>query len=168
MISLPESRSPAYQRLLRSTIAFAGAAVLVCTVASATPPPMEPPSTIEFYYKIKLGHANEWLDLYRRHHWPIMVAEMKAGYIRHIEITRPQATWPEPYRWDVRISITYRDLGVAHGRVDTGRQATIARLFPDGPAHQTAEQRRFELLDGQWDVELDPIATEAWPDAQAH
>jgi hypothetical protein len=120
------------------------------------------PCTIEFYYNVKLGHADEWLELYRRNHWPILVAERQAGYIERMEITRPQASWPEPYRWDVRISFTYRHLAVAHGQVDAGRAATVRRLFPDLAAHKRAELRRFELLDGQWDIELAPVATEAW------
>jgi len=146
-------------------VAGRGVALLLGLMVTAAVPAVEavPKTfTIEFYYKIRLGYFDEWMTLYQRSHWPIMLAEIQAGYIQKIEIVRPQSSWPEPNRWDLRVSITYRDVLVAHGVTSTGREATVRRLFPDIEAHERDEQRRFQLLDGQWDVELDPVDTSGW------
>jgi hypothetical protein len=123
------------------------------------------PFTIEYYYKVKWGHLEEWIELYERNHFPVIASEMKDGFIVAYKIEQPRSLWPEPHRWDVRVSITWRDALVAHGMVDKKRDATLARLYPEKSKHDREEQRRFQLLEGLWDVELEPMKIKGWPAA---
>jgi hypothetical protein len=122
------------------------------------------PFTIEYYYKVKWGHLDEWIELYERNHFPIVASEMKDGFIVGYKIEQPRSYWPEPHRWDVRVSITWRDALVAHGMVDKKRDATVARLYPDKANHDREEKRRFQLLDGLWEVELEAMKIKGWPE----
>lgn len=132
--------------------------------ACATERAVESPFTVEYYYKIKWGHYEEWLELYKRNHWPIMQAEMKDGDILHISVDQPQNSSPEPYRWDARVTITFKNILIPHGLTDRSlkRAALIARLYPNRELYDREERRRTELLDGFWEVELDPVATGDW------
>jgi hypothetical protein len=62
------------------------------------------------------------------------------------------------------VSITWRDALVAHGMVDKKRDATVARLYPDKANHDREEKRRFQLLDGLWEVELEAMKIKGWPE----
>jgi hypothetical protein len=139
-------------------------ALLMCTASPAVASGKDGrPFTIEYYYKVKWGHFDEWLQLYKKNHWPVIASEMKDGFIVGYKIEQPRGYWPEPYKWDVRISITWRDALVAHGLVDKKRKATLARLFPDRVKHEQEEQRRFQILKGLWEAEPEAIDTEGWP-----
>ncbi|MCA1626050.1 MAG: hypothetical protein LC768_16370, partial [Acidobacteria bacterium] len=37
------------------------------------------PFTIEFYYKVKWGHFDEFLELYKKNHYPILLRQKKLG-----------------------------------------------------------------------------------------
>jgi hypothetical protein len=123
------------------------------------------PFTIEYYYKVKWGHLDEWIELYERNHFPVIASEMKQGFIVGYKIEQPRSYWPEPHRWDVRVSITWRDALVAHGMVDKKRDVTLARLYHDKAKHTQEEQRRFQLLEGLWEVELESMKIKGWPPA---
>jgi hypothetical protein len=47
--------------------------------------------------------------------------------------------------------------------VDKKRDATLARLYPDKTKHSREEQRRFQLLEGLWEVELEAMKIKGWP-----
>ena len=36
---------------------------------------------VEYYYKIRWGHVDEWMELYRKNHYPVLVREMELGRI---------------------------------------------------------------------------------------
>ena len=121
------------------------------------------PFTVEYYYRIKWGQQEEWMDLYRRSHWPIMLEEMKQGYILDVQVHQPHNYEPDPYRWDVRVSITYKNVLVPFGMSDRDREQTLARLFQDREQQARDERRRKELLEALWEVAIKPVATAQWP-----
>lgn len=121
------------------------------------------PFTVEYYYKVKWGYYDEWLELYKKNHWPILIEETKAGHLLDVKVHQPHRNMPEAQRWDLRVTITYRNVLVPHRLIDSGREALVARLFPNRELHDREERRRFELLEGLWDAELAPVATDRWP-----
>lgn len=149
---------------LRHCAAFLAVVLLSAFGADAAESGADQPFTVEYYYKIKWGYYDEWLNLYKKNHWPIMLVEMKDGYIVDIKVHQPQNYWPESHRWDMRVTITFKNVLVPHGLSDRSskRQALIARLHPDSDSFEREERRRFELLEGFWDVELEPVATGDW------
>ena len=125
-----------------------------------------PPFTVEYYYKIKWGYYDEWLALYKKNHWPVLLAEMKSGYIVDVQVHEPQNFGAESHRWDVRVTITFKNVLVPHGATDRGasRQQLIERLHPDREAYEREEQRRWQLVESFWDTELIDVATDQWPE----
>jgi hypothetical protein len=118
------------------------------------------PYTVEYYYRIKLGYKDEWLELYKRSHWPIMLEEMKQGYVLDIKVSEPHNYMPDPYRWDLRVAITYKNASLRYG--DRNRENHLERLFPDRTQQQRDENRRKELLDALWEIASKPVATSEW------
>jgi hypothetical protein len=121
------------------------------------------PFTVEYNYKIKWGYFDEWLELYKKNHWPILVAEMEEGQILDLKLHQSRNWGPESHRWDVRIAITFKNVLIPHDLIDRNREPIIARLYPDRLQWEREEQRRLELLDGLLNVEVIPVNTENWP-----
>jgi hypothetical protein len=124
------------------------------------------PFTVEYYYKITWGYYDEWLALYKKNHWPVLLAEMKSGYIVDVQVHEPQNYGAESHRWDVRITITFKNVLVPHGATDRSarRQQLIERLHPDRKDYEREEQRRWQLVESFWDTELIDVATDQWPE----
>jgi hypothetical protein len=111
---------------------------------------------IEYYYKAQWGHAEEFLQLFRKNHLPLLRRRMKGGSIVDISIAAPRYHGTEEGRWDYRVTIGFRDVAAANESSPTPVGAELAELFPDTAAFRREEQRRFEILQAHWDL---PIAT---------
>jgi hypothetical protein len=128
--------------------------------ADAPAPGGDQPYTVEYYYRIKWGYKDEWLELYKRSHWPIMLEEIKQGYVLDITVSEPHNYMPDPYRWDLRVAITYKNASLRYG--DRNREQHLQRLFPDRTRQQRDEKRRKELLDALWEIASKPVTTSDW------
>jgi hypothetical protein len=121
------------------------------------------PFTVEYYYRIKWGYEDEWMSLYQKNHWPILMAEMENGDILDVNLRRPRNLAPESHRWDVRVTITFKNILIPHGMTDRNREPIAARLYPDRELFEEEEKRRFELLDGLMNIEITSVDTGNWP-----
>jgi hypothetical protein len=143
--------------------------LLACTAAPAPavqPPPTPPPAartapatgpvTIESYYRIRWGSFWDFMEIYRQHHAPVLAEMQRLGFITAIRTEMPVTHMAGDQRWDLRITITYRDgnaaTGADGGAYDSAVRVASARLFPDNAAHLAAETRRFSMLEEHWDV----------------
>ncbi len=123
--------------------------------AAQQPPAMaaaEGPYTVEYYYKVKWGYADEWLRLFKKNHLPILMEGVKAGALLRVSADAPRLHATEDGRWDYRVTIVYRNALIAS--LPGGSNETARRLFPDQETFQKEEQRRFEILLGHWDVPI--------------
>jgi hypothetical protein len=106
-----------------------------------------------YFYRTRWGAHDEFVDLFRRNHWPILQEQLQRGRFLAVELWTPRFHGDGRADWDVLVSITYRDWAAIEEHSD----AEIARrLFPDRATFRAEEQRRFELLDAHWDVVLEP------------
>lgn len=105
---------------------------------------------IEYYYKVKWGHFDEFLGLYKKNHYPILERERQLGRIVRLEAAQPRYHGTEAERWDFRVTIAWKDAATAHDEFDPSR--LVAELYPDEKTFEQEEQRRFELLLAHWDV----------------
>jgi len=113
------------------------------------------PITAEYYYRIKWGSFQEFKDLYKRNHEPILKELQKQGFITAMRMESPFTHLAGGPRWDLRVRITYRDPSSAvqvGGPFDQASDAIKARLYPDKAKLEAEEQRRFSLLEDHWDV----------------
>jgi len=152
---------------LRTHLTLALTLLLLPLQALADPRPdelaaLEQPYTVEYNYRIKRGHEVEFMELYRRNHWPILVADMRRGEIASVELDRARMSSAESHRWDIRVTITFRNVLIPHGLIDRTREPIIEKLYPDRERWEREEQRRFELCDAIMVVETDSIDVSEW------
>jgi hypothetical protein len=114
----------------------------------------ERPFVVEYYYKAKWGHAREFLELFKKNHYPLLKKEMELGRISKVWMDQPRYHTTEDGRWDFRVTIGFKNATVANEPFDEA--ALEKQLYPDQETFQKEEQRRFEILDAHWDL---PIKT---------
>ena len=115
--------------------------------AQAPTPPAAGP-VVDSYYKLAPGKGDEWLELYRTQHLPILRERQKKGEIVDIVIYRPTLHQGAP-PWDYKVTLVWQNFA-AFGD-SAGQQVIERRLFPDWEAHQKAERRRWEITAHHWD-----------------
>lgn len=108
------------------------------------------PKTTWYFYTVKWGSQNEFLDLFQRNHYPILKAKEKAGQFRSVRTFVPE------FHGDGRADWTFAvELVVPPNPPSTPTdEDIIAKLYPDRAKFAREEQRRFELLIAHWDVPL--------------
>ena len=124
-----------------------GAALLPARAQSSAKP-----YVVEYYYKIKWGYAPEWLDLYKRNHYPLLIKEQELGRILSMSAATPVYHVGEANRWDFRFTIVWKDAATANDGFDTA--PLLKALFPDQDRYKHEEQHRFELLLEHLDVPI--------------
>jgi hypothetical protein len=113
---------------------------------------MAGPVTVEYFYRVRWGFHEEWLELFRRNHWPLLRESKHAGNILDVRLLTPRFHGDGRADWDVMVRITYRDWAAMAGHTP---EEVARRLFPDEETYRREEQRRFELLEAHWDVPLE-------------
>jgi hypothetical protein len=140
---------------------FIAVAVLLLSIAASAqaPKPAAPASTkpfvIEFYYKVKWGYVEEFWDLFKKNHLPILKRQMEMGRIVALKAEKPIDHHTEDARWDYRVTITYRDVPTAFDDFDP--EPIVKQLYPDQAKFKQEEQRRFEILLAHWDLPISSI-----------
>jgi len=135
------------------------AVVLLCVVTiglkaqqSAVAEGKEQPYVIEYYYKAKWGHADEFLALFKKNHYPVLKKEMELGRMLKVSMAAPRYHTTEDGRWDFRVTIVFKNAAIANDKFDSA--ALIKQLYPDQETYKKEEQRRFEILDAHWDLPI--------------
>lgn len=113
------------------------------------------PYVIEYFYKAKWGHAEEFLALFRKNHLPLLRKEMELRRILRVSTAAPRYHATEDGRWDYRVTIVFRNAAVANDDFDSS--ALLKQLFPDQETYKKEEQRRFEILEAHWDVPVKEV-----------
>jgi len=113
--------------------------------------------TTWFFYKVKWGFQDEFLDLFQRNHYPVLKARLDAGHYASIR------TFTPTYHGDGRADWTFA-VELVERAGSTGlptEQEIVKKLYPDQAKFRKEEARRFELLDAHWDVPLNVVDFEA-------
>lgn len=108
------------------------------------------PFAVEYYYKVKWGHFDEFMELYTKNHYPILQRLQKMGRIVSMSAAYPINHAGEATRWDLRFTIVWKDAATAYEDFDQG--PIVKELYPDQEKFKKEEQRRFELLIEHMDV----------------
>jgi hypothetical protein len=110
---------------------------------------------IENYYKVKWGYAEEFLDLYKRNHYPLLKKAIEKGDLISITVEKPRQHSTEEARWDYRVTLVFKNIQAAFDPNLT--EPYKKALYPDLDKLKREEQRRFEILLAHWDVEVQPV-----------
>ncbi len=126
--------------------------------AQSAPAATDKPFVVEYYYKAKWGHADEFLKLFKKNHYPVLKKEMEMGRIAKVWMDQPRYHTTEDGRWDYRVTIVFKNATVANEPFDEA--ALQKQMYPDQETFQREEQRRFEILDGHWDLPVKSVDLE--------
>jgi len=120
--------------------------------------PLDAPVTAEYYYKVKWGFQEEFIELFRKNHYPILMEQVKSGRLLKVEAFEPRFHGEGRSDWTFMTILVFKDwkaFGDGSGTAEITR-----RLYPDQDKYKREEQRRFEILDVHWDVPLKPVPME--------
>jgi hypothetical protein len=108
---------------------------------------------IWYFYTVKWGFQDEFLDLFQRNHYPVLKARMEAGHYSSIRTYTPR------YHGDGRADWTFAvELVERPGSTGLPTEAEIVKkLYPDQVKFRREEQRRFEILEAHWDTPLSAV-----------
>jgi hypothetical protein len=144
-------------RSSRICLALVAAALAANMVGAASAQPVKPGAKgyeVEWVYRVRYGHIDEWWDLFRKYQIPILDREKQLGYVLDYRIYHPQLHTDEAARWDYRVEITYKDFdGSLHE--DEITQA----MFQDDATRRRDENRRWELTENHWDLPIYQVDT---------
>jgi|RhiMetdeSRZDD1v2_1073273.scaffolds.fasta_scaffold946041_3 hypothetical protein len=119
------------------------------TAASPSASASEKPFLVEWVYKVKWGHADEFWQIFKKYQIPTLNRQKELGYVLSYTVYRPGYHTGEDTRWEYRIVITYRNLAVSR----TNREVT-KQLFPDQATLNREENRRWELVEAHYDLPI--------------
>lgn len=127
----------------------------------SAPATSDRPFVVEYYYKTKWGHADEFLKLFKKNHYPVLKKEMEMGRIAKVWMDQPGYHTTEDGRWDYRVTIVFKNATVANEPFDEA--ALQKQMYPDQDTFHREEQQRFEILDGHWDLPVKTLDIEVKP-----
>ena len=111
--------------------------------------------TIENYYKVKWGFADEFINLWKINHYPLLKKAIDKGDIISVVAEKPKLHSGEDTRFDFKVTIVFKNAALAF---DQGLTEPYKKeLYPDLKKLEKDEQHRFELLIAHWDVMIEKI-----------
>jgi hypothetical protein len=111
------------------------------------------PKTVWFFYTVKWGSQDEFLDLFQRNHYPILKEMEKQGLYLSVKTFVPENHGDGRADWTFAVEL----VEPATRPAAPTEAEIVARLYPDRIRLQKEEERRFELLVAHWDVPLNRI-----------
>lgn len=114
------------------------------------------PYTVEYYYKAQWGHQQEFLQLFLKNHYPLLLKNVESGRMLSVRIETPANHMTEEARWDYRVTLTYKNSTVAT-TADPSEETVVRQLWPDQETFKREEQRRFEILLAHWDLPVTDV-----------
>ena len=114
--------------------------------------------TIENYYKTKWGFADEFINLWKVNHYPLLKKAIEKGDIISVVAEKPRLHSGEETRWDFRVTIVFKNSEKAFDPNLTEPYKKL--IYPDLGKLKKDEQHRFELLIAHWDVMAEKVPVE--------
>ena len=142
-----------------AVVLFAGHRLWSAPQSAMAADSKEQPFVVEYYYKAKWGHADEFLALFKKNHYPVLKKEMELGRMLKVTMAAPRYHATEDGRWDFRVTIVFKNAAIANDNFDSS--ALIKQLYPDQETYKKEEQRRFEILEAHSDVPIKDVDLDA-------
>ena len=110
---------------------------------------------VENYYKVKWGFADEFINLWKINHYPLLKKAMEKGDIISVKAEKPKLHSGEDTRWDFKVTLVFKNTKLAFDPDLTTPYKK--QLYFDLDKLAKDEQHRFELLLAHWDVMIEKI-----------
>ena len=111
--------------------------------------------TIENFYKVKWGFADEFINLWKVNHYPLLKRALEKGEIISVEAEKPKLHSGEDTRFDFKVTIVFKNEKLAFDPNLTTQYEK--QIYPNTEKLKKDEQHRFELLIAHWDVMIEKI-----------
>ena len=121
---------------------------LVLTSGSARAEEKSAPFITEAYYRIQWGHFDEFMELFKKNHYPILERLKELGEIESMSAAFPVNHASEDSRWDFRMTIVIPDTKTFAKAFPKISQ----ELYPDQEKLAEEERHRFSLLKAHTDI----------------
>ncbi len=109
--------------------------------------------TTWYFYKVRWGYQDEFLDLFQRNHYPVLKRRLDTGHYASIRTFAPTYHGDGRADWTFAVELVER-AGASGAPTE---QEVVRKLYPDQAKFRKEEQRRFELLDAHWDLPLTAV-----------
>jgi len=133
----------------------AGTLLLTTAHASSASSPIgkaEKPYIVEWVYRVRWGHQEEFFDIFKKYQISVLDKEKQLGYVTDYSIYAPSLHTSEDSRWDYRVIIVYKN-EASHGHAEE----ISKQLFPDDASRKKEEQRRWEITEVHWDLPIHEV-----------
>lgn len=110
---------------------------------------------MENYYKVRWGYAEEFIQLWKKNHYPLLKKAVEKGDLIKVNAERPRYHNTEEGRWDFKVILVFKNVQAAFDPNLT--EPYKKQLYPDLDKLTKDEQHRFELLIAHWDVAVEPV-----------
>ena len=123
-----------------------------CQQPAASPSANDKPYLMEWVYKVKWGHADEFWQIFKKYQIPLLNREKELGYVTSYTIYKQGHHTGEDTRWEYCIVVTYKN------QASSGHGSEITKeLFPDQATRKREENRRWELVEAHYDLPIRAI-----------
>ena len=114
--------------------------------------------TMENYYKVRWGFADEFIQLWKKNHYPLLKKAIEKGDLLRVTAEKPRYHGSEDARWDFKVILVFKNVQAAFDPNLT--EPYKKQLYPDADKLTKDEQHRFELLIAHWDVAVEGVEVE--------
>lgn len=113
--------------------------------------------TVWYFYTVKWGHQDEFLELFKKNHYPVLKQQLGDRLVR-VKAYAPKFHGDGRADWTFATELVFKNDAAFMG--PSGEAEISRRLYPDYATFTREEARRFEILDGHWDVPLEEVPME--------
>ena len=136
-------------------LAAGGAGEVAAMQAPAAQSPALAERTVWYFYKVRWGHQEEFVELFKKNHLPVLKAQQQAGRMSAVRTFTPTYHGDGRADWTFAVVVTFPSAAAMNSQ--SNEDAIVKRLYPDQATFKKEEQRRFEILDAHWDVPLNEL-----------
>ncbi|MGH9159368.1 MAG: hypothetical protein ACRD2X_05205 [Vicinamibacteraceae bacterium] len=145
-----------------STLVLLAALLLPPSVLTAQAPApqtskVDAPRTVWYFYRVKWGAQERFLDLFQKNHYPVLEAQL-GSRLTSIKTYVPTYHGDGRADWTFAVALTFKNTAALVEQVD--EMAIARKLYKDFDTWRDEERERFELLEAHWDVPLNEIDLE--------
>jgi hypothetical protein len=108
-----------------------------------------------YFYTVKWGKQDRFVDLFQRNHYPILRAQVGTR-LKSARTFVPTYHGDGRSDWTFVVELVYKDDQASITPWD-GEDAFIRKTWPDQAKFKAEEQERFDLLTAHWDVPLNEM-----------
>jgi len=139
-------------------LAIIGQASGVAAPAQAPAKSTSVEKRVWYFYTVKWGKQDRFLELFRRNHYPVLKAQLGTR-LTSIRTYVPQYHGDGRADWTFAVELAFKD---AQTQITPWAEeaATLKKLYPDQASFRKEEQERFDLLVAHWDAPLNEVAME--------